>query len=516
MAQQTLSSKDLRNVDVDAAQKLVDFYEDNQLNYLITDLNEYRDDWKNRKFIPRVRNITKSIVDKSGLLFNAPPVLEIVTPGGATPVIDETFNLLMERSDWVEFFQNVDVYTRALKSTVILQQKYIATTAMTQDGKYVPNFQQGDALLLTLLTRANSAVKMDITGTIITEVAFLTSDITNGNDFTYRCITPSNIYDWDVKGNKETLVDSVANEDGFVPASFVYDTLKPRKGGWSNIPEDIISLQEMLNIALTDTEFAIAHQKQKTLFTNARVIGSTGKGQNSPVMTIPHAEEGISPGGTNYPQTTINTGNANMGGLGKVVTVQTGDPQIQPFVKFDGPISDLDKLTNVMEQLMQGVALDWSVTLRTEGTSSAGKTSGFQIIVEEMDNLQLRDKRGISMQAAMRRFYDICQRLYTTLTPGTLRVKFAPPALPVDTDAQEQMWGDRISAGRASVLDYFKEFHGLTEEEAWEKILEIQTVNEKLGYTVSMTATEQASGTAPPTAGNTTSPSAGANPTGNP
>src|SRR5579862_8149190 len=121
---QTLTHKDLRSNGADAAQRLVDFYEDNQLDYLINDLNKYRDAWKDRKFIPRVRNITKSIVDKSGLLFNQAPTLEIVTQSGAAPTVDATFNQLMERSDWIEFFQNVDVYVRLLKTVVILQQKY--------------------------------------------------------------------------------------------------------------------------------------------------------------------------------------------------------------------------------------------------------------------------------------------------------------------------------------------------------------------------------------------------------
>lgn len=514
---QTLTHKDLRTVDADAAQKLVDFYEDNQLDYLIADLNKYRDSWKDRKFIPRVRNITKSIVDKSGLLFNQPPNLEIKTESGTTPIVDETFNELMERSDWIEFWQNVDVYTRLLKSTVVFQQKYIATPATTQDGKYVPNFQQGDALLLTLLTRANSAVKMDITGTIINELAFLTSDISKGNEFTYRSITPDTIQDYIVKDDKE-VPDGPAkpNPDGFVPANFIYDVLKPRKGGWANIPEDIISLQEMMNIALTDTEFAIAHQKQKTLFTNARVEGSTGKGQNGPLLGVPHAEEGFTPAGTAYPQNMVNTTNANMGGLGKVVTVSTGDPQIQPFVKFDGPTSDLDKLTAVIEDLMAGVASDWSVTMRTEGTGKGRANSGFQIIVEEMDNLQLRDKRAISMAAGMRRFYDICQRLYPTLTQGMLRVKFAPPSLPVNTVEQENLWSDKIAAGRASVLDYMRSVEGLDDDAAWEKILEIQAVNAKLGYTVTLTAKEQATAPTPAAGGGEQPASSGSNPTGNP
>jgi hypothetical protein len=185
-----------------------------------------------------------------------------------------------------------------------------------------------------------------------------------------------------------------------------------------------------------------------------------------------------------------------MGGLGNVVTVTTGDPSTAPFVKFDGPQSDLQQLNEVVESLAKQVAYDWSVSMRSEGSGKAN--SGFQIIVEEMDNLQLREKRAQSMQAALRRFYDVTQRLYPTLTTGRLRAKFAPPNLPVNTTEQEQLWSTRISEGRASVLDYFREVQGLSTEEAQEKITEIQTVNAQLGYSVQQTALEQA--TSPPPA----------------
>ena len=486
----TLTYADLRAPETAEAQKLIDFYEGAQQKHLQADLDAYRKDWQGRKFIARVRNITKAIVDKSGLLFNAPPKFEIIEFGKTVPVNDPTFDELMDRSDWIEFFQNIDVYTRLLKSTCVLQQKYVPTSTVTSNGKYSPNFGNGDALLLTMLTRANSAVVLDITGTLIVEVAFLTSNITAAADFTYRDITPELVTDWQVKNGIETIIKSRANEDGFVPASMVYDVNRPRSGAWVNPPEDIISLQEMVNLSLTDTEFAIAHQKQKTLFTNATVVGSSNKG-SSQMMHIPHAEEGFTPAGTNYPSAKSGIGSSEMGGLGNVVTVTAPDASIAPFVKFDGPVSDLLNLTQVMEQLAKGVAYDWAVNMRMEGSGKAN--SGFQIIVEEMDNLQLREKRAQSMQAALRRFYMITQRLYPTLTQGSLRAKWAPPSLPVNTNEQEVLWSNRIAEGRASVLDYFMEVQGLGQDAAWEKILEIQQVNAKLGYAVTMTATEQAS-----------------------
>src|SRR5690348_15166996 len=124
---QVLTHKHLRTQEAQDCQKLLDLYEGNQLQYVIKDLEKYRDDWKARKFIPRTRNITKAIIDKSGLLFNQPPALEVVMAPGTAPVVDATFQELMERSDWTEFFQNVDVYARLCKSVIILQQKYVAT-----------------------------------------------------------------------------------------------------------------------------------------------------------------------------------------------------------------------------------------------------------------------------------------------------------------------------------------------------------------------------------------------------
>src|SRR4051794_30415594 len=94
-----LTFKDLRCDESAEAQKLIDFYEGDQLKHLTDVLNKNRKDWQGRKFLARVRNITKTIVDKSGLLFNAPPRFEITQGEDTVPVVDRTFNQLMDRSD---------------------------------------------------------------------------------------------------------------------------------------------------------------------------------------------------------------------------------------------------------------------------------------------------------------------------------------------------------------------------------------------------------------------------------
>ena len=76
------------------------------------------------------------------------------------------------------------------------------------------------------------------------------------------------------------------------------------------------------------------------------------------------------------------------------------------------------------------------------------------------------------------------------------------------------MRSTKIQEGRASVLDYFKETLGISDDEAWAKIEEIQMVNAKLGFVVKNTALEQA--TSPPSAAASSGGNPGSNPTGNP
>jgi hypothetical protein len=165
--------------------------------------------------------------------------------------------------------------------------------------------------------------------------------------------------------------------------------------------------------------------------------------------------------------------------------------------------------------MIKAIAYDWSVNIRAEGSGHAN--SGFQIIVEEMDSLQLREKRAQTFQAGFRRLYKILQLLYPTLPAGELRVRWAPPSLPVNTSEMESMWQLRIAGGRASVLDYLREVKGMDDETAMEKIQEIIQIDLLLGQTVKVTGANMADAASPPAAGATSQPSsAGGNPTGNP
>lgn len=474
----TITFADFNSKAAQATQKLLDYYEDKQSGYVEKLLDAKRDDWRSRGFNVQSRNIIKSIVDKSGLLFNAPPALAIFGKGETKGASDPTFEDVMDHADWLEKFQNVDVYTRLLKSVVLLQQKYVPEERLTVGGTYKFNARNGDALMLTLLTQANSVVRTDITGNRITELAFLCDQDTNFNEpWSYRYINADVIEDWRVDGEEEHLIKSVPNPDALVPASVFYDVKTPRAGFWVNLPEDVVSFQENLNLYLCDMQFAVAQQINKPLFIDTDIESTSDSG----APLIPYAPPGHTNAGDEQWSQLPSMGTKSIGGLGSVVKLTPGMTGNTPMVKFEGPDTRLKELHDILSAQVRDIASDWDVSIKAEGGAKAN--SGFQVIVEEMDNLALREKRAQSFQAGLRRFYNITQRLYPELTEGVLKAEFAPPSLPVNKLDNEQVWQIRSTSIAFSPVDRLMD-EGYTEEDAFEKVRKNITIFQALGLPI--------------------------------
>lgn len=464
-----------------AAQKLVDFYEGTQLKYLVRTLDGYehggagaRSSWRERGFVPRVRNIVKPIVEKSATLFQRPAKFEILPEGSATakPVVDARFNQLLMHADAQEFFKTVDVYTRLLKATCVLQQKYVNGDRDTAGGIYRFDAQAGDEMVPELLHRGNSVVIMNRTRTHVIEVAFLTSGSWVDEEWSYRHITPSTIRDVNVRKGQE-YVDEYPNPDGIVPAVMFYDTGKPRSGVWPKVPEDLPSIQELINSHLTDMEFALANGKsQKLVLKNAQQIDPTKPSEMGARIqeTFEDNDRRLMPV-LPKPDTVI-------GGIGSIIHIKDAQGQGQADAGFIGPDVDLSAHQEVIKGLVMDLATDWSVNLKVGGTGSAA--SGFSLIVQEMDNLTLREQRAQSFQAALRRFYEVTYTLYPELTRGQLQVIFSNAALPVNKLEEQDLWEKRIAAGFASIIDYLMEVEGLNEDEALRRADEIKEYNASL------------------------------------
>lgn len=470
------------------ARKLLDQYDGNQTKWVEARLNGairggwgYRYKWLERGFEPHCRNIVKPIVEKSSNLFQNPAKYEILPSydAKATPVVDAKLHQILSAGDWHEFAQQLDRITRLLRSTCVYQTKVVPDGTMTEGGIYRFNEDRGDQWVPMLLHVGNSVVKMNLARTKITELAYLTSGTPGDfNGWSYMYVSSDVIEERLVEHNKESVIPGTRriNPDGLVTASMFYDTDKPRAPHvWAKVPEDIGSFQDMFNTHLTDLAFALATQKGQTLIITNAKIQST----EEPSYSISGIESTqVKP-----------TEEATIGGIGSVMALTSPPNATQaPTADFKGPSVDLKSHYDVMAGLVEDIAFDWSVRLKMSGQGSA--SSGFQLVVEEMDNLELRQTRAKSFQGAMRRFYDIMSAMYPELTDGMLQVVFAPPSLPVNNQEELNLWTQKIEKNLASVVDYFMAVDNLSQEEAIAKALEVKEMNQILSESTSDTDAE--------------------------
>lgn len=461
--------------------QLEDYYNSDQKKYVKHMLDSAgegkRKNWEERGIVPRARNITKSIVDKSGQLYNRPPALELWRDTNVFQ--DPQFNDLMESIDWLALKQTEDAYVRLMKTVVVYYQRYVPEGTVTGDDGYVFNAARGDKLLHTLLHKGNCAIEMDLSRENIIELAYLADigdiDCAQGQ-IPYCVVTPIAIEDWVYDPAKgDAMVGIQPNPFGMVTAYVRYDTAKPTYEEWNKAPLDLLDLQNMYNLHLTDLEFAIAWNKQKTLFTNADIIenGSEEDGGYIPFAKHGHTDPGEGSVYKGMQQQSL----SHVGQLGAVVKLGATDDGTAPVVDFKGPDTQLKELNDVMRDLVNDVAQDWDVNLDIEGMGTA--TSGFQLVVREINNLNLRERRAQFAIRAHRKEYEILKVMYPTLPDAILQIKFPPPSLPVDEKVDQEIWDQKINSGRASIIDYFMEKENLTEDEAVKKAERIQKYNQK-------------------------------------
>ena len=137
-----------------------------------------------------------------------------------------------------------------------------------------------------------------------------------------------------------------------------------------------------------------------------------------------------------------------------------------------------------MDSWIKGYAGDWSVKIEVAGQGRA--QSGFQLVVEEADNLDLRKVRQRMFESGFKRLYKVLSTVFNTATGVTAFpvesqcfVQFDDPVLPVDIQVQETVWSLRIAEGRATEIDYFKVVYGLSDDEAEQKFVDLVEFNKR-------------------------------------
>lgn len=215
------------NDDAENAEKALEYYDGDQeecMEELLSHPAKGRKKWKERGIIPRYRNITQMVVEKSGKLFKDKNPTIQVYDRGSNQVNENATNILfqeLEKTDYLEFFNNLDSATRLLKTTSVLVQ----WDALNRE------------LAFELLHRGNCAIIMDPMMKNIVALIYKTSEMDNIE--TYRIITPEEYIDLIEVENELTGVETVTiaeripNPYGIIPLAFFHDTRTPRNCLWN-------------------------------------------------------------------------------------------------------------------------------------------------------------------------------------------------------------------------------------------------------------------------------------------
>lgn len=443
--------------EAELAGKILDYYDgcqEKHLTKLLNDPNKGRKDWQSRGIIPRTRNITKMIVDKSGLLFNdKAPKLDVYLNGVVSEDQSARLQAELENVDWVEFFTNFDSVVRMLKTACVLVQYDVESSSLVFD----------------ILTQQNAAVVLNPHNKQINTLVYCANcNPKEHEDQVFRVFTKELIQDIkvDEHGN-ESIIQSVPNPFGIIPVAAFHDTNTPRMEFWNMIPTDLLQINDMYNLHITDSEFAASWSKLKTLFTNAKIV--TGDDAQY---------EAIQPYGEALPRYAPTQGSSMIGGPSRVIQIDTTGVD-SAFVEYKGPEVNLQPIDDMVNKWVADFAADWAVNVKDANGGAAD--SGFKLIVEEMPNLELRKKRARMFEAGFKRLFKVIKQVVNYYKPGTFQEEaelfavFSKPALPVDQNQEEIVWSRRIAEGRASLTDYFMQTQGLTRDEAISKINEIKT-----------------------------------------
>lgn len=434
------------------AKKALDYLDGDQYDQMaktLSDPHKGHKDWQARGFVPRFFDFTKDVVTKSARLFkDAPPMLHVYKSDTTTEITAESEALytLMHNTEWIEVFANLDETVRLLKTALLLVQWD------TDENR----------LFFNILHRANTAVVLKPNSRKVEALVHTHGE--NG----FRVMTEEQYISFVCENDQYRITDVEPNPYGVVPVVEFYDTQIPRSGFWVDGGHDLVEMNELVNKHIIDSEYCMRYMKSPALYSNCLTEGSS----SYEVSEVGGKLSSQAPTG----------GYVLLGGPDSVIQIQT-PPGGQVYHEFLAPDVDLSPMDSVVEGWMKQCAANWAVNVHLRGEGRA--ESGYQLIVEEVDNLTLRQQRQKMFEAGFKRFFQVLKKV----VPGKftedayLFAEFPAPILPVNPKENEEAWSMKIDAGRATNIDYFMKVEGLSRAEAEAKDKEIREYNERMKAT---------------------------------
>lgn len=388
---------------VKSAQKAVDYLQGDMLYHIEKVLTDAVDQWRKRGFKPMFENPTRILIQRSAKSYKEPPKRSVLLNGEKSDALTESYSELLARTSINFSSQDLDERSRLLQTAIMLPQ-------VADDDD--------ETITLTVLSRDNAAVKLDKNtkkpiGLFYT--AF-NSGLRGGQMFHF----------WDnnriVDIEEDKVVSDIRNPYGIIPMAMLHDTRPPSGDLWAKAPwEQLTALSDGVNLFNTEALF------------NAR-YGMVG----SPVTNM------VIPEGT-------------VTGIDAPLQLSSEGPDT-PFFEFRAPTVTLSQFTEWLNVLKETIADEWGVNLKFTGTGSA--ESGFKLVVEEFENIELREKRIISAKQYEKDLYQVFATMSGVHNWGLDKeaigfADFKEPALPVDKSQDWLIAKEQIALGVLTIEEYW-------------------------------------------------------------
>jgi len=399
----------LTSKSVKSAQVAVDYLENDMLGHMHQLLAKHITKYDKRGFVPIYENLTRILIERSAKSYKVSPKRAVMVGDTVSDGQTQIYNDLIKGTNLNFIAQDVDTRARLLKAAVLLPQ--------------VDTDEQGigsGKINLSVLSRNNCDVKVNrMTGEI--EGLFYTAGMVGLRDGQiYHHWTPGVITD--LEGDKVT--GERANPYGMVPAAILHDTRPPASGELWRYPawEQLTQLNNGINLFNTETLY------------NARfaMVGS-------PVTNM------IIPEGT-------------VMGIDSPLSMSTGDGS-DPFFEYKSPTVQISQILDWLTKLKDGVSDEWGVNLKFAAGSIAD--SGFKLLVEEFENIELRQQRLVAAKRFEAELYHVLAVMSQVHSwgldiNGIGVADFPEPALPVNQSQDWLIAKEQLALGILSPEEYWQ------------------------------------------------------------
>jgi hypothetical protein len=405
MAEDTFEQlqNNIKSEAVQTAKKAIDYLENDMKSHIEDLLDDQLTKWESRGFIPVYENPTRILIERSAKSYKTPPKRIVNVNGEINEGLTETYADLLKNTNIDFISQDLDARARLTTASMLLVQVDQATGIIN----------------LSVLSRDNSDIIFNrITGAI--EGLIYTAGIVglNGGQV-FHVWTPTEIID--LEGDKVTGKEP--NPYGIVPVAILHDK-RPTNGQlWKyKAWEQLIQLSDGLNLFNTEALFNSRYAMVGSPVTNMKIPDGF-------VTGIDAAYEFDSSGAET------------------------------PFFEFTSPTANVTEFMGWFKPFRESIADEWGVNLNIAGSGNAN--SGFKLIVEEFENIELRQTR---IQAAKEFEYSL-YNVFATMSEvhdfgldktAECMADFDEPALPVNNAEEWMIAKEQIALGLLSPEEYWK------------------------------------------------------------